>query len=662
MRIGIFTDTYLPDINGVATSSYILRNALEAQGHDVLVVTTELKKGDDYQDIGNVYRLSGIEVKQLYNYRLAQFFSLKAMKMIKDMRLDVIHIQTEFSVGIFGKIAAHILNIPVIYTYHTQYEDYVHYAPIIGKMEPMQPLLKMAVSKVSQIYGDNCTELIVPSTKTRDILSGYGIKNQMHVIPTGLELSRFEKENLDMMHLVDVREECGITDELFTLIFLGRIAPEKSIDLVISSLPLILQEKQNVRLVIVGGGPGLDDLKDLAKELDVDDHVYFAGPKLSAEVPYYYHASNAFVSASVSETQGLTYIEAMAAGLPVLARFDTNLEGIINDGSNGYFFTSKEELANHVLHLMNQDLTEMKEQAYIDSRQYSSEVFANKVIDVYHQAIIDKHYTYKIDNIISKANNLCEVVLKFDQQTLTCTVPEKYVLMHQLEAGQILEREKFDEMQKYEIVSKGYHQALKYLTIKDYTKKQMIEKLSKKEEYTEQQIEHIIHLLEEKGLINDESYAKDFITQTASRQIGFRKVLSKLKEKGIENEIIESVQDNYSYELEVEKATEIVRKMVQTNQNKSKQALIRKIRDKLFMSGFDYEVVQAAIDAVPFEENEEMEKSILEKELDKALKKYSQRYSGKELDNRLFIYLSRRGFEYSLIKQVLDEKEVDNGN
>jgi len=660
MRVGIFTDTYLPDINGVATSSYILRNALEALGHEVLVVTTELKKGDDYQDIGNVYRLSGIEVKQLYDYRLAQFFSLKAMKLLKDMHLDVIHIQTEFSVGIFGKIAARILNIPTVYTYHTQYEDYVHYAPVIGKMDLIQPLLRKAAGKVSQLYGDDCTELIVPSLKTRDMLVGYGVKNEMHVIATGLELNRFEKSGLDPMHLLQVKEECGATDDMFTLIFLGRIAPEKSIDLVISSLPLILEHQSNVRLVIVGGGPGLDDLKELANKLGVEDHVYFAGAKLASEVPYYYHACDAFVSASVSETQGLTYIEAMAASLPVLARYDKNLEGIINDGQNGYFFKDKQELSQNVLKLMNQDLEDMKQQAYNDSRQYGSEVFAKKVLDVYEKAIVEKHYTYKVDNIVLKANNLCEVILKFDNQTVSCTVPERYVLSSQLEVGQVLEHEKFDEMQTYEVVLKGYHQALKYLTVRDYTKKQMKDKLKKNEEYDSQHIDIIIRLLEEKNLINDESFAKDFIHQSSSRQIGFRKVLSKLKEKGIQEEILEKVQDSYSFDIELQKAIDLVKKTISGNQTKSMKALKRKVADKLFLNGFDYEVVQAAIESVPFEDNEELEKRILDRELLKALRKYQGRYKGKELDNKLFIYLSRRGFEYSMIKEALEEREEIN--
>lgn len=657
MRIGIFTDTYLPDINGVATSSYILRNALERLGHEVLVVTTELKKGDDYEDIGNVYRLSGIEIKQLYDYRIAQIFSLKAMKLIKEMQLDVIHIQTEFSVGIFGKIVSRLLNIPVVYTYHTQYEDYVHYAPVIGKMDLIQPLLKKAAGKVSQLYSDDCTELIVPSKKTKEILESYGVKNQMHVIATGLELQRFEKKSLSQEQLRLVKEECQIKDNEFTLIFLGRIAPEKSIDLVISSLPIILEKNKQLRLVIVGGGPGLDDLKQLAKDLNVDQHVYFAGPKPANEVPYYYHACTAFISASISETQGLTYIEAMAAGLPVLARYDKNLEGIIQNDSNGYFFETKEELASQVLEMMKMDLSAMKNQAYKDSRQYSSEVFGQKVVEVYQQAIVDKNYTYKVDHIVEKANNLCDVILKFGQQTIICSVPERFVLSQQLEVGQVIEHEKFEEMQTYAVVVKGYNQALKYLTVRDYTKKQMKEKLMSKDDYDSKHIEIILKLLEEKGLIDDTMFAKDFVKNASSKSMGFRKVISKLKEKGITEEVIDELISTYSFDHELQKATHLVKKLVNGNQTKSKQALKKKIVDKLFLNGFDYEVVQAAIDSVSFENEEDLEKRILFKELEKALKKYQHRYEGKELDNKLFVYLSRRGFEYDMIKKALYERE-----
>lgn len=663
MRIGIFTDTYLPDINGVASSSHILRNELVKHGHEVLVVTTEIKKGVDYEDDPHVYRLSGIELKKLYDYRLASFYSVKAMKVIKEMDLDVIHVQTEFSVGIFGKIAANILNIPVIYTYHTQYEDYVHYAPVIGKFESAQPLLKKAVSKISQLYGDGCTELIVPSLKTKEILDGYGVENDMHVIPTGLELDRFEKSSLDLNHLNMVKNECGLNhDDVFSLIFLGRVAPEKSIDMIIDALYILKERNNNVRLVIVGGGPGLDDLKDQAEKLGLSQDIYFAGAKLAKEVPYYYHACQVFVSASVSETQGLTYIEAMAAGLPVLARYDKNLDGIINDGKNGFFFHDEKKLADCIEKIMQMDLSALKTQAYLDSRQYSSENFYQKVINVYQEAIIHKHYTYKIGNISLRPNNMCEVTLKIDHQSISLHLPANYVLKHQLENGQVIEQEEFQEMQTYEFVFKGYKKALKYLTTRDYTKKQMEDKLSKVDNLNSEHIGIIVELLEDHHLIDDEAYANNFVRRASKTGIGIRKAILKLKEKGINDDILAQLRENHSRELEVEKAKKIAKKVYQSNKSKSRTAMMHALRDKLFYNGFEADVIDEAMNSIPYEFDERLEKAILEKEYDKALKKYARKYQDRELENKIFVSLGRKGFTFDMIKEVIEERNERQEN
>lgn len=657
MRIGIFTDTYLPDINGVASSSHILRNELVKHGHEVLVVTTEIKKGTEYIDDDNVLRLPGIELKNLYNYRLSSFFSLKAMSKIRDMHLDVIHVQTEFSIGIFGKIAAHILNIPVIYTYHTQYEDYVHYAPVIGKIEPMQPLLKEGVSWISRIYGDNCTELIAPSEKTKAILKNYSVENEIHVIPTGLELHRFERSALDQERLDNIKKECG-TDcsEAFTLIFLGRVAPEKSIDMIINCMPELKKNQPRIRLVVVGGGPGLDELKEQAKNLGVSEDIYFAGPKDGQLVPYYYHACDAFISASVSETQGLTYIEAMAAGLPVLARYDKNLDGIIQDESNGFFFNDEKSLIEKAKKLASMDISNLKKQAYSDSRQYSSECFYEKIIQVYQLAIQHKHYSYKIGNILPKSNEMCEVVLKFDNQNISLHLPEKYVLSHQLEVGQIIEHDTFDDMKTYEFVFKGYKKALRFLTTRDYTKKQMFDKLMKTEHYEKAHVEMIISLLEERHLIDDEMYALDYVKRTSRMGMGIRKSLIKLKEKGISDEVLDVVKENYSRVLDVESATELVRKIYSTNKTKSKTALKHAARDKLFYNGYEADVIEEAMANVPIELNDQFERQLLLKELEKAERKFSSKYEGKELQNKIFISLSRKGFEYDAIKEAIEER------
>ena len=129
MKIALFSDTYIPDINGVATSTNILRNELIKLGHDVLVVTSELPSDSDYHDRfdDQVLRVPGLEIQALYGYRACNIYSFKGMREIKRFAPEVIHVQTEFGIGIFGRIAGETLNVPVVYTYHTMWEDYSHY-------------------------------------------------------------------------------------------------------------------------------------------------------------------------------------------------------------------------------------------------------------------------------------------------------------------------------------------------------------------------------------------------------------------------------------------------------------------------------------------------------------------------------------------------------
>ncbi len=653
MRIGIFTDTYLPDINGVATSSGILQHALMKQGHEVTVVTTEVKKGDSYTDDGDVLRMTGIELKNIYGYRLAGIYSSRIMKILREKKLDVIHIQTEFSIGIFGKIAAHLLNIPVVYTYHTQYEDYTHYAPVIGQFESTQPFLKKAVSIISQIYGDNCTALIVPSQKTAEILKGYGIDKDMHIIPTGLELDRFD--HIDPGILADVKAECGIADDHFTLLFLGRIAPEKSVDVIISAVSHL--DIPGLRLVIVGDGPAVPDLKAQCEKLHVEDKVKFVGAKEADRVPYYYHAADLFVSASVTETQGLTYIEAMACRKCVLARYDKNLDGIIQDGVNGFFFTDEQSLEEKISQLSRMDLSAVAQKAYEDSRQYSASAFAEKVVQVYEQAIKEKHFTYKIEKISPRPNNMCEVVLEIDNQEVFIRLPEHYILDHHLAAGQVIEHDEFAAMQEYEMVYKGYKKALRYLTYRDYTKKEMTDKLAKTEEFSPSQIAAVISLLEDHHLIDDREYADNFMNRANRTGMGINKALKKLAGMGIDEAILDELKASHSRELELEKAEALIRKEVEGNHSKSQAALRQAITDKLYYQGFDQDIIQEAMAQVPFEVSAQNEKAILISEFDKIKKRYEKRFSGRDLEVRITQYLNRKGFTFEKIREVMKERD-----
>ncbi len=190
----------------------------------------------------------------------------------------------------------------------------------------------------------------------------------------------------------------------------------------------------------------------------------------------------------------------------------------------------------------------------------------------------------------------------------------------------------------------------------------MIEKLEKTGDYESQYIEIIISLLEDKKLIDDENFALDYVKRTSRMCVGIRKSIRKLKEKGISDEVIEIVKANYSRAIDVETAQEMVRKIYRNNKTRSKVALKHAVRDKLFYNGYEPDVIDEAMADVPFELNDQFERQLLHKELEKAKKKYSTKYTGRELQNKIFVYLSRKGFEYDLIKEVSEEGNEDFGS
>lgn len=389
MRIGIFTETFTPDINGVVTSVVSLKKALEAHGHEVYVVTNHANIIKTvYDEENRILRLPGIKLDFLYGYKISSPIQLQANKTIKDWNLDVIHIQQEFGIGTYGRFLASHWEIPLLNTYHTTYEDYTHYVNILDSS-----LVEKFSKKVVEIYSKSFTKrsniIISPSEKTKEMLEGYGINKLIKVIPTGLDLENFNVANTSETEKEEIISKYNINpdDTIFT--YVGRIAKEKSIDEVIIAFSEIKEKALKAKLLIVGGGPDLDDLKKFASKLDLNDYVFFEGQVDSSEVAKYYHTAHAFISASTTETQGLTYIEALASGLAVFAKEDDVLNQIVIEGETGYFFADSSELASKIETFIKHP--EVKEEIYQNalamSKKYSLEEYYNKIIETYKEAI-----------------------------------------------------------------------------------------------------------------------------------------------------------------------------------------------------------------------------------------------------------------------------------
>lgn len=387
MRIAVFSDTYPPQINGVATSTYNLVNTLKAHGHDVLLVTVN-RTTNKFNFESGIVEIPGILLKKIYGYRLAPIYHLKAMEIIRDWKPEIIHNQTDAPIGQFAKIVARNLKIPIAYTYHTQYEDYTYYVTK-GNFDR---LARNVIQYYSKMVAKGSTGFITPSVKTKEMLRLYGSDVHISVIPTGIDFSLFEANKINQKEMTEFKKAHGIKDETVVFLILGRLANEKSMDISIKYYAGFTKKHPEIdsKMVIVGGGPARNSLEILTHELQIEDKVEFIGPVPASRVPFFYHLGNIYTSASITETQGLTFMESMASGAIVLARYDDNLTGVIEDNETGFFFTSEDtfiEKAEKIIGLDKEAKKRIQDNALKIIEGYSIEAFYNNVMEVYLRCV-----------------------------------------------------------------------------------------------------------------------------------------------------------------------------------------------------------------------------------------------------------------------------------
>lgn len=383
MNIGLFTDTYFPQLSGVATSIQTLKNALEKNGHSVFIFTTtdpHLGKGTIEP---NVFRVSSVPFVSFTDRRIAFRGLFQATKIAKEVKLDIVHTQTEFSMGMIGKYVAHSLGIPAIHTYHTMYEDYLHYVLNGHLLKPYH------VKQFTKAYLHNMDGVVAPSERVKETLTRYGVTIPMRIIPTGVDLAAINENPRR-----DVRKELGIDSNEKVILTLSRVAAEKKIDQILDVLPTVLEIEPNVKFVIAGDGPDVQPLKDQVARLSLEDYVIFAGSVEHSDVGNYYRMADLFVSASDTETQGLTYIEALAAGTKCVVYSTDYTEHVFDNKELGSTFTTKNEMTNEIIdYLKANQFTipkNLKEKKLID---VSADTFAHKIEDFYQEAIQNKQKT-----------------------------------------------------------------------------------------------------------------------------------------------------------------------------------------------------------------------------------------------------------------------------
>jgi 1,2-diacylglycerol 3-alpha-glucosyltransferase len=383
MHIAYFTNFYLPVVNGVVRSVQSFRDALSALGHNVFVFAQE----DNYEDSEPfIFRYPSLHLPLPVDIPTALPVSSFMDQLIPKLKLDVIHTHHPFLLGQTAAAKARDHNLPLVFTFHTQYQEYTHYIPI--PQEQVQEFLKSTIMNWMREFMRKCQHIVIPSESMRSILvNDYGLVDRYTVIPTGIDITPYKAANGSAL-----RAEWGWPDDKI-IISAGRLAEEKNWGTLLQAFALAQKSQPNIRLVLVGDGPQADALRQLAGELGIGESVKFTGQVPFGEIPNYLKAADLFAFASVTETQGLVTLEAMAAGLPAVAVAASGTQDILEDGAQGFLVQNDpQDLANGIIKLVENPglMSKFKSAALRKSRAYDNKRLARKMLKVYEQAIQDK--------------------------------------------------------------------------------------------------------------------------------------------------------------------------------------------------------------------------------------------------------------------------------
>ena len=376
MKILITTDFYLPSITGVTTVILNQSEILRSLGHEVRILTIGPERRTYYQD--EVYHIKASFLKLFPDSYMTCSFNDKIIGKILTWKPDIVHSNNEFFSMVFAKRIARELSIPLIHTCHTDFTRYD------ASQRIRHTLADTFMAKVVNSRVRNSTCIISPSLKHKDMLLRYGMKNPIAVIPSGVDLQHF-KERISEEERKAIRKSLGFTTQDFVLVSVCRLAPEKHVSLTIDNFFLLQKLESHARLLLVGGGPKQEKLEKQVHELYLDDTVRFCGPIVSDQVFRYYQAGDVFVSSSIRESQGLSFVEALAAGLPLVCRDDTALGFSVEELACGYLYAdSKEFVRKCTLFIEDQALyKEFCSNAFRASKQFCREVWGEKLLALF---------------------------------------------------------------------------------------------------------------------------------------------------------------------------------------------------------------------------------------------------------------------------------------
>lgn len=372
--IGIFTDSYRPEINGVVTSIAGTVDALRRRGHRVIVVAPA-HDGAAERD-PDVFRLRSVPFPFYQQIRMAFPLPAALMLSLPRMPFDLIHVHSLFFVGCLGAFLAHRRATPLVFTYHTRWTEYAHYLPISRGLTQAQAVW------ISREFCNRCSEVVTPTAEIANVLRDYGVHTDIAVIPTGVDLDAFRGGSPDANAI-----RTSAAGPL--VLYAGRLGKEKNVAMVIDAFAVVAQQRPAARLAIVGCGPHEEALRAQAGALPCASRIAFTGALDKPELGSYYRAADAFAFASTTETQGLVLVEALAHGLPVAAIDCPVSREVVGPHAGVLCAEQPGALADAILALIDASADERRrraEAAHAAALPYSIERLTDELLAVYELA------------------------------------------------------------------------------------------------------------------------------------------------------------------------------------------------------------------------------------------------------------------------------------
>ncbi len=382
MNIAVFSDTYLPQVNGVASSLGLLREQFLNLGHQVTIFIPEIKEAGQYSD--DVIQIKSVQVSKNPAFYIGSPVSPQIWPILKHRKFNIIHAHTPLTMGMLAYQAANMLRQPLIYTYHTMLPGYLHYIGLLSKIA----LAKKFIKYFDQYSCNICDLIIAPSIKVKKFLDEAGVSTISEVVPNGVRLHKFKGIQKGFLRS---HSNIDTTDKI--LLFVGRLAPEKNPAFLLSMFVHILQKIDGVKLVFAGSGYLLAKLQQQAEQLQISSNVIFLGNVSFTDMPALYADTDIFVSAATTEVHPMSLLEAISSGLPVVAVNDEAFTSAVINGKNGYLTVLKEAaFADRVEEILQSSAIQqaMSIESLKISEQFSIETQVNKLLDIYSNLIANK--------------------------------------------------------------------------------------------------------------------------------------------------------------------------------------------------------------------------------------------------------------------------------